>query len=162
METETAVILLVAIIFVGILTYKAFKQYTIMEATKSEIVLNNKQEITIKDNEIKELLNSNRNYIYKMRRMRENYELNYDDIDIDEDEEDGEAGFKLSDLATSIYPKLPPSLAKLIDKESFQDAIVKTVEKRPEVLTTFIEKFLNKKGAPSSDGSTNTLANQYL
>jgi len=160
LETETAIILLVGIIFVGILTYKAFKQYNLTEASKSEIVLNNKQEIAVKENEIKELQNSNRNYVYKIRKMRENYDLSYDDIDYDEENQDEE--FKLSDLATSIYPKLPPSIAKLIDKESFQDAIVKTVEKRPEVLTTFIDRFLGKKGEAPQGSSKIDDNIQYL
>jgi len=160
METETAIILLVGIIFVGILTYKAFKQYNLTEASKTEIVLNNKQEIAVKDQEIKELLNSNRNYIYKMRRLKESYDLTYDDIDYDENTDTDEE-FKLSELATSIYPKLPPSIAKLIDKEEFQNAILKTVEKRPDVIGKFVDKFLNK-SETNAQGSSKIEGVQYL
>lgn len=160
MELDVAIVGSIVLSFVGILSYKAFAKYNSSESAKAVIQLQTDQTTLIFQSRIKDLENSNRNYIYKVKRMREKFELSYDDIDYDEENPDDE--FKLSELATSIYPKLPPSLAKLIDKESFQDAIIKTVEKRPEVLTSFIDKFLNKKESSAENGSTNKLEANYL
>jgi len=109
---------------------------------------------------IKDLTRSNNNYIYKIRKMRENYEIDYDDIALDETQDDE---FKLSEIAQGIYPKLPESLAKLIDKEEFQNAIVKTVEKKPEILNMFLDKFIGKgSDQGSNSNSAPALLEKYL
>jgi len=135
------------LLFVSVLGYKAFKSYNSIEQQKNQINLQYEAKITGIREEVSYLKNSNKAYMYKIRKLRDTYDIDYDDVEAEE--EDGE--FKLSELAESIYPKLPPSLAKLIDKEEFQNAIVKTVEKKPEIITTFIDKFLGK---GSDHGST--------
>jgi len=93
------------------------------------------------------LNNSRRGYKQKLDRLRYSFEFDYDDIDLldDQDEE-----FKISDIAKTAYPQLPDSISKLIDKEEFQNAIVKTIEKKPDILNTFIDKFLGKKEETSN------------
>ena len=161
MELEVAVTLGIVVMFVCIVGLKAFKSYNSVEQIK--ITESNKTQATnlIYESRIKDIENSNRNYIYKIRKMRDSYELDYDDVEYLEDMEQDEE-FKLSDLAASIYPKLPPSLAKLIDKEEFQNAIVKTVEKKPEIITTFIDKFLGNKKTEGSQTNTQVLHEKYL
>lgn len=161
MELGVAIALLVGLSFVGILGYKAFVKYNETEHIKSTHHHNIQQGNLIYENKIKDLENSNRNYVYKIRKLRENYELDYDDVELDENTEDD---FKLSELAQSIYPKLPNSLAKLIDKEEFQNAVVKTVEKKPDILNTFIDKFVGKGSDQerSSLNTTPTLKETYL
>lgn len=159
MELDVAIVGGILLLFVSVLSYKAFSKYNKSEEIKQIQSMKNDQVTLIYENKIKDLENSNRNYIYKIRRARENFDINYDDIEYDEENEDEE--FKLSELATSIYPKLPPSLAKLIDKEEFQNAIIKTVEKKPDILNTFIDKFLGK-GKEEGSNSNSALALKEL
>ena len=158
MELEVAVILGIVVCFISIISFKAFKSYNSVEHVKAA---NNQQHEATKliyQTEIKNLENSNRNYIYKIRKMRDSYEIDYDDIDYREEDDEE---FRLSELAKAIYPKLPDSISKLIDKEEFQNAILKTVEKKPDIINTFVDKFLNKTDSGNS-GSTNKLQHNYL
>ena len=159
MELEVVIVLVFGGIVVSLLSYKAFRSWNSVEFQKNTINLQHEQATLILKERIGELANSNKNYIYKIKKLRENYEIDYDDVDVEDDKE----AFKLSDLAESIYPKLPPSLAKLIDKEEFQNAIVKTVEKKPEIITTFIDKFLGKGSDQGSNSNTPPpLTERYL
>ena len=151
MELEVAIVLLIGTIFLGILSYKAFVKYNAAESVKNVTTLQNQQTNLIYEARIKDLANSNRNYIYKIKRMRESYDLDFDDLEFKETDDDE---FKLSEIAQSIYPKLPDSIAKLIDKEEFQNAIVKTVEKKPEILNLFLDKFLGKGSTPGSNSNS--------
>ena len=137
---ETAIILVIGVSFLSIIGYKALKSYNSTELIKVENT--NKTKILENQNEqnIEKLKLIANQKIMKIQNSRNYYkslidesELDYNDIDYDEEKE-----FKLSDLASSIYPKLPPSLAKLIDKEEFQEAIIKTVEKKPDIINTFV------------------------
>jgi len=156
MELEVAITLMIGLSFLAIIGAKVSRNYFDTETIIHKDDTKHQLETNKLMIELETLNNSNRNYVYKIRKMRENYDLDYDDIGIDEDEE-----FKLSDLATSIYPKLPPSLAKLIDKEEFQNAVVKTVEKSPEILNVFVDKFLNKKSERSTS-NTSVLQETYI
>jgi len=161
MELNVAIVLVIGVGFLAILGYKSFRIYQMSEDSKNAIIHTNKQTTLILENRIDELKNSNRNYIYKLKKWRDNYELDYDDIDADGFENDNEE-FKLSSIATAIYPKLPPSLANLIDKEEFQTAIANTVTKRPEILEIFVNKFLGKESASSPTSNTPQLTERYI
>ena len=142
-EIGTALVLSLACCFIAILGVKVAKSYFETEEHRITETLNvdhmNKMnELTVKLHTVQ---NAHHQAVHTNAILRKNYELGYDDVDIEEDQSDD---FKLSDLATSIYPKLPPSLAKIIDKEEFQNAIIKTVEKKPDILNTFIDKFISK------------------
>jgi len=154
MELDVAIVLTIGLSFLAIVAAKVGKNYFAIEMVKTE----KNSEHAVEIGKLQLLLdnteNSNRNYIYKIRKLRDSYELDYDDYEYDDSEE-----LKLSELATSIYPKLPPSIAKLIDKEEFQNAILKTVEKKPDIINTFIDKWLNKDG--SSSNSTPKLKEVY-
>jgi len=105
------------------------------------------------------LNNSRRGYKQKLDRLRYSFEFDYDDILFEDEEEDE---FKISDIAKAVYPQLPDSVSKLIDKEEFQNAIVKTIEKKPEILNTFIDKFVGKKEDRSTSNTTPKLEDTYL
>jgi len=105
------------------------------------------------------LNNSRRGYKQKLDRLRYSYELDYDDV-LWEEEPDDE--FKISDIAKAAYPQLPKSLADLIDKEEFQSAIAKTIEKKPDILNTFIDKFIGKKDQGSASNTSPKLESTYL
>ena len=144
METEAVLILAIIAGFLGIIGLKALKSYNSTELKKHT----NGEELKMKDyvhfqdmktqrqewsQRVKDAQN-NRNY---WKGLHDDHELDYEDMEGDEE-------FKLSDIATAVYPKIPPSLKNLIDKEEFQNAIIKTVEKKPDILNTFIDKFLTK------------------
>jgi len=157
LEFDVAIVLVVGLSVLGIIGYKSLSKYLVHESTK----VTNEQKV-LAETKILQLVknlesmeNSRDGYRQKFKFLQKNYDLDYDDIDLEDDNPEGE--FKLSELAESIYPKLPPSLAKLIDKEEFQNAVIKTVEKSPEILNVFVEKFLGKKG---DDGSTSNTTPQ--
>jgi len=165
MELGVAITLMVGLSFLGILGVKVAKSYFSTESHRITENIKSKDNAIIQDLELKlnRVQNVNAQVKFKLRKMRDSYDLDYDDIDYGEDEEkDGE--FKLSELAQSIYPKLPPSLAKLIDKEEFQNAIVKSVEKQPDIINTFVDKFLGKGSDQETSDSNNTptLKEAYL
>lgn len=146
MEIEIAVILSIVVVFVTILSYKVFTKYNTTELEKEKL-----RHKTEENTKLIELQATNAKYLSnwtsasnRIKKLRENYDIDYNKIDLDEDFEDESDEFKLSDLAKTIYPKLPPSLGKLIDKEEFHNAIAKTVEKQPNLLNTFIDKFISK------------------
>lgn len=160
MEFGTALVLALACCFIGILGLKVAKNYFRTEEHRIKETLNvehmNKiNELTTKLHTVQ---NSHRQAVSTNAALRQNYELGYGDVEIDEDQSDE---FKLSDLATAVYPKLPPSLTKILDKEEFHNAILKTVEKKPDLLNTFIEKFIPK---PKEDATPpqQVLQSEYL
>lgn len=157
MELSVAIVLVIGGSFLAVIGLKAVRNYFDVEKIKNEKSVVHQLETAKLHQELDTANNSNRNYVYKIRKMRENYDLDYDDIEVPEGEED----FKLSDLATSIYPKLPASLANLIDKEEFQTAIAKTIEKSPEILDVFVSKFLGK-GVGSETNTSPKLVETYL
>jgi len=159
MELSVAIVLVIGGSFLAVIGLKAVRNYFDVEKVKNEKSISHQLQTAKLEQQLEILNNSNRNYVYKIRKMRENYDLDYDDIEVPEEDED----WKLSDLATSIYPKLPPSLAKLIDKEEFQTAIAKTLEKSPEILNVFVDKFLGKGGKSGSEtNSTTPLKEVYI
>lgn len=156
MEYETMIVLMIGLSFLSIISLKIVKNYNASEVTKNNNSQLIQQQRLIYEKNIDSLEQSNKNYKYKIRHMRENYDIDYDDID---ENEVNEENFKLSDLAKTIYPKLPPSLSKIIDKEEFQNAVVKTVEKKPDIINTFFEKFIKK---DDNTEKTNKLSESYL
>jgi len=158
MELDVAITLVIGLAFLSLVGARLGKNYFDVEKVKHSKSVDHQLAEAKLHQEIEVLNNSNRNYVYKIRKLRDNYELDFDDVEVEDDQDE----FKLSDLATSIYPKLPPSLANLIDKEEFQNAIVKTVEKSPQILDVFVEKFLKGKTDGSQTNSSTKLVETYL
>ena len=162
-EFGTALVLGLACCFIAILGVKVSQNYFRTEDHRITETL--KKEHTNEINDLTLKLHNARNKhaqaVHTNAAIRNNYELGYNDVDIEEDQSDE---LKLSDLATSIYPKLPPSLLKILDKEEFQNAIIKTVEKKPEILNTFLDKFIPKSsaGEGSTSNSSTKLVETYL
>jgi len=160
MELGVAITLMIGLTAMAIIGAKIGRNYFDVETAKNQKNVEHQLESAELKQSIIALSSSNRNYIYKIRKLREDYEFDYDDIDYREEDDEE---LRLSDLAKSIYPQLPASVAKLIDKEEFQNAIVKTVEKRPEFLTKFVDMYLNKTGDGSAtSNSTVVLKSKYL
>ena len=158
MELTVVITVMLGLGFISIIGFKAFKNYNTVELQKNQNSQIQKQTQLIYEQQIQKLETSNKNYKNKIRSLRENFDLDYNDVEYDEGEDQE---FRLSELATSIYPKLPPSLAKLIDKEEFQNAIVKTVEKKPDIINTFVDKFLGNK-TDNDSNTTPKLKETYL
>lgn len=160
MDLGVAITLMIGLSFIGILGVKVAKSYFSTETHRITENLKSKDNAIIQDLELKlnRVQNANAQVKHKLRKIRDSYDLDYDDIDYDAEEE---SDFKLSELAKSIYPKLPPSLANLIDKDEFQNAILKTVEKKPDILNTFVNKFLGSKSEEETTTS-NKLQETYL
>lgn len=168
MELGGIIALVIGLIAVSLIGLKALKSYNSTEIIKhsnqGEIAIiknNHMQELTLQEVEWKRkihLAQDNRNY-YKT--LHENYDMDYGKMNFDDNLEGEDENFKLSDLAKTIYPKLPPSLGNLIDKEEFHNAIIKTVEKKPDLLNTFIDKFISK---PKENATTpqQVLQSEYL
>jgi len=160
MELSVAITLMVGLTALAIIGAKVGRNYFDVETAKHQKSVEHQLETQELTQQLVTLSNSNRNYIYKIRRMRDEYELDYEDVDYREEDDEE---LRLSDLAKSIYPQLPASVSKLIDKEEFQNAIVKTVEKRPEFLTKFVDMYLNKTGdSTTSTPASPKLKSQYL
>lgn len=159
MELEVAIVLMLGVGFLAIVGYKAFKNYNTIESEKVKYDTKLQTTDLLYQQKISHLENSNKAYMYKIRKLRDTYDLDYDDVDYDEEEDEE---FRLSELAKAIYPKLPDSLSKIIDKEEFQNAIIKTVNKKPDIITTFVDKWLNKTDAGSNSNSTPKLTETYL
>lgn len=168
MEFETAAVLALAGCFIAILGTKIGKDYFKSEERKASVTLDAAKAHTDAQHmlEIHQWKERTRRAehardqaTHQNKKIRENYDLGYDDVELDEDANDE---MKLSDLATAVYPKLPPSLAKIIDKEEFQNAIIKTVEKKPDLLNTFIDRFLPKASDQEVSSKDPPLTQTYL
>ena len=158
-EFGTAIVLGLACCFIAILGVKVAKSYFRTEEHRITETINNAHQARVNELllELKASNNRHNQAVHTNRALRQNYELGYGDVDIDEDQNDE---LKLSDLATAVYPKLPPSLMKILDKEEFQNAIIKTVEKKPDILNTFIDKFISKPDAKAAPQQV--IASEYI
>jgi len=152
-------------IFLGILLFKSFRLYQNTETKKEEIrrgAIENQEIMKLKllEKNYQNLINQQR---FKLKKMRRDYDIDFDDEELDglEYDEEKENSLDLSELAKTIYPKLPPSIANLLDKEEFQTAILKTIEKKPDIINMFIDKFM-KKDSQVSDHKVNQLQEAYL
>jgi len=149
MELNVAITLTFLALGVGVIGYKALKTYLMsnekisLRAEKVEM----ESKILTQKNEIEKLENSVVNYKYKNGRLRREYDLDFEDFDTEEEEDEG----KLSDLVKYIYPKMPPSLKKIIDNEELQGVVMKRFAENPEKTMGLLERFLPKK----QEGSTN-------
>lgn len=142
MELSVAIIMMISVIFVSVLSLKAFLSWNRGEERKTdrEFALQRDAKITELEKNLATYYNQAKNYKHKYSKIRDSYDLDLDDITEDDVEGVGADEGKLSDLAKTLYPKIPPSLASLIDSESFQTAIINTVKKNPGVIDTIIKK----------------------
>jgi len=164
MELEVAIVLGIVGSFMGILGYKVFRIYTISEEKKTKMVsdVQEKEAVIILKKKLDDSQNVARQQTWKLKKLRTNYDLYFDEDDMEDIPVDSDGEFSLSDIAKALYPKLPPALGNLLDKEEFQNAILKTVEKKPDLITNFIDKYLNKTEKGSDQGSTNKLKEVYM
>ncbi len=161
-ELEVIITLMIGLGFMSIIGLKMLKNYNNVELQKSQHSQLHRQTQSILEHDILSLKSSNENYKKKIRRLRDNYDIDYEGVEYDDNNNnDEDSNLKLSDLAKSIYPKLPTSLSNILDKEEFQNAIIKTVEKKPEIINTFVDKFLNK-SSETNIQTTNKLQETYL
>ena len=162
MELDVAIVLGFVGSFMGILGYKVFRIWTVSDEKKVKMVadVQEKEAVIILKKKLDESQNVARQQTWKLKKLRNNYDLYFEDDELEELPTDGEGEFALSDIAKALYPKLPPAVGNLLDKEEFQNAILKTVEKKPDLITSFVDKYLNK--TTDQQGSTNKLVHKYL
>jgi len=151
----------VFVVILAAIGLKALSKWLKQDASKWEHDKIQSYESRIKtlESDNTHLNNSRRGYKQKLDRLRYSFEFDYDDILFEEEENEE---FKISDIAKAAYPQLPDSISKLIDKEEFQNAIIKTIDKKPDILNTFIEKFIGKKDQGSTSNSAPKLVDTYL
>lgn len=166
MELGVAVTLAVSLCFVGLIGYKAFTKYSNLELEKTDRLAKAQETDLVNSMKVKihELTNNLQVHKSKYRRLKNNYDIDFEDDELEELAPGAENDdVSLSELAKIVYPKLPEGLAKLIDKEEFQNAIMKTVDKKPDLITNFIDKYLNKTPDQGSDTNTTpSLKETYL
>ena len=120
----------VVIFFVSIIGWRSMVAYTRQNVNAL---------VAAKDQELRKLQTSVYQYKYKLKNLREDYDIDPDEGEFIDDTESTEG--QISDLVKIIYPKMPTTLARILDKPGLQEAILKQVEKRPELLGTIIDKF---------------------
>jgi len=152
MELAPTIVLTVGLVFVSILGVHAFRHWN--QANASSIRLSLVQEhqhaLDLKDQEMKILQKAVYNWSQRYRTLKKGYTFEPEEEDLlDESEADPEDPDKLSEFAKVLYPKLPPAIAKIIDDDNFQEAIVRTAQKNSTGISALLEKFLK----PSEQGS---------
>lgn len=158
MELEVVIVLIVGLGFVSIIAFKVFRDWTrseerkYMHSSDGELA----KEIQFLKKELDVAQNGVRNWKHRYKLARTADDFDFDDDELEELEANASNPERLSELVEQLFPQLPKSLTKLLDKPALQDAIGNYVQKNPEALGGFLEKFL-----PSKTDSTVKTTEQY-
>lgn len=150
---ENLIVAGVIVAFVSLLAYKICRVWFNHEGERHRLLhgLELDSHYKHQKDQIEKLTYASENWKARYRRLqRGDLEPDPDDDDEYLDDDDSEMD-KLSDLARIIYPKLPKSLGKLIDKPELQEAMIKGAEKNPDAIASLIDKFTKKE--PDAEGS---------
>ena len=141
MELQTGVLYIVMIVFAGIFSYVIFKKYTSLELEKHS--LQHHKETSAKVSELaaenEKIKHANSQLRY---RLRHEYDLDLEDLDIDENADDAT---KVSDIVSAIFPQLPKKLTTLADRSDIQELVANIAAKNPDKLSDFISNFTKSK-----------------
>ena len=144
MNVETGVIYIIITFLLGIFGYAALKKYTTMESSKHNT--EKMQEVTQKLHELEvekeKFSNQAKQWKYKYNSIRREYDLDLDELDIDDDADEAS---KISDLVGAIFPQLPKKFTKLADREDIQNLIANIATKNPDKIGDFIANFTKPK-----------------
>lgn len=163
MAFESTIVLVIGLVFVSLISYKVFTTWSNAEKEKHALVHQMTLDVKYKQQEaeLNKLGNAAQNWRDRYHRLKRNYDIELDEDEYFEDDEDGKPEDKVSDLVKIIYPKLPKSVAKIIDKPELQEAVARTASKNPDGLASLIERF-TKKTPPAEADPTPKYKETYL
>jgi len=143
----------------SLIGYKALKNYLTIEHQKTTSSERNTYENTILNlkKELVETEGSRRNYKAKLNLLRKDYDIDWGDLELDENEESSKL---IPSIAEALFPKLPKSVKEILGKEEIEEGIFKFIEKNPDKLGDWISKIFPKDTTQSS--STPKLQEKYL
>jgi len=163
LEFDVAIVLVVGLAVVGIIGYKSLSKYLTHETVK---VTNDQKalyehKILQYQQNFEKMENSRDGYRQKYKHLQNNYDI---DLDDDEISDEGEMSDIIPEIASALFPKMPPKLKELLGKEELQNAIFKVAEKNADKIPDWIAKYVNK--TSDSDGSnsnkSDVLKEQYI
>jgi len=159
MELDSIIALGIFGIIFGIISYKMVIKYQTLEHSKvtNADKLNYETKILQLTKDKDSLENSRDSYMYKLKALKRDYDLDFSDLELEE----GESGKLIPEIAQALYPKLPKSVKELLGKSEIEEAIFKFIGDNPDKLSTWIEKFIPKKDQGSSKNST-VLQESYI
>jgi len=161
MELEVAITLGTFATILSIIGFKITSKYLTLEHNKATTDQKATYEKKIMEDTmlISTLESSNRNYKFKVKALRDNY-----DIDFDDDELLTDATIEQEELipaiAQALYPKMPKKMLELLGRDDIQDALFKVAEKNPDKISDWVGKFFSKKTEP--EPKTTVLTQKYL
>ena len=153
MELENTIVLIVGLVFVSLIAYKVFSVWSRTEKEKHELLYRRDYDQHVKglEQENERLAYAVANWKSRHKKLKNSYDIEPDDDDDDLIDPDDPAEDRLSDLVKLIYPKLPKSVGRLIDKPELQEIITRAATKNPDALETLLDKFTKKdKAGPST------------
>jgi len=161
MELEVAITLGIFATVLSIIGYKITSRYLTLEHNKATADQKATYEKKIMDQEtsITSMEQSIKNYRWKVKHLRDDY-----DIDFDDDELLSDATIEQEQLipaiAQALYPKMPKKMLSLLGREDIQDALFKVAEKNPDKISDWVTKFFSKK--EESTSTTQVLKEKYI
>jgi len=161
MELEVAITLGTFATILSIIGYKITSRYLTLEHNKATTDQKATYEKKIMDQNqsISELESSNRNYKFKVKALRDNYDIFFDDDELLTDATIEQEQL-IPAIAEALYPKMPKKMLELLGRDDIQDALFKVAEKNPDKISDWVGKFFSKKEEPQS--KTTVLNEKYL
>jgi len=161
MDLDVAITLGIFGSFISLIAFKSLKHYLAADTAKTTNSDKLAYETRIlqlqRDGDAME--NSRNGYRQKLTAMKKDYDLDYSDLELDEQ---GEPAALLPKILESVTGKLPPSLKELLGKDEILETISKHFLDKPENLQYWIDKFVPKKDTGSDSSTTQVLKSSYL
>jgi len=160
MELEVAVTIGTFATILSIIGYKITSRYLTLEHNKATADQKATYEKKIMDqtNLITSQETSIKNYRWKVKNLRDNYDIDFDDDEfLDGNVQTDEL---IPAIAQAIYPKMPKKMLELLGRDDIQDAIFKVAEKNPDKISDWVSKFFSKN--EESKSKTTVLKENYL
>lgn len=164
MELDVALVVVGGLVFLGLIGVHAFRYYTGHASSSIRLQLSQEHaaQLQIKDHEIERLATAVHNWKYRYQTQKRGYSFDPEEGEyLDEEDADPENADKLSEFAKVLYPKLPPAIARIIDDDNFQEAVVKTAQKNSSGIASLLERFLKPSSEQGSASNTPKLKEVY-
>jgi len=144
---------------IALIMYKSLKNYLTIEhqKTNSQDRANFENQILMLKKELIETDSSRRNYKAKLNLLRKDYDIDWSELELDENEDSAKL---IPSIAEALFPKLPKSVKEILGKEEIEEGIFKFIEKNPDKLGDWITKIFPKDTSKGS--STPKLQETYL
>ena len=160
MELEVAITLGIIAIILSSIGFRITSKYLTLEHNKATADQKATFEKKIMDqgNSITSMEQSIKNYRWKVKNLRDNYDIYFDDEEfVDGNVQTDEL---IPAIAEALYPKMPKKMLELLGRDDIQDAIFKVAEKNPDKISEWVGKFFSKKDKPES--KTTVLKEKYI